>query len=95
MQTTATENKGIAELAQAIELYRKHFAGVDDAAETIAHWKDRLVQLIEERVFEKIESSGLSGASLDHLAAEVADRKIDPYAAVEALMARAGLGESR
>jgi hypothetical protein len=53
------------------------------------------VQLIEERVFEKIESSGLSEASLDHLAAEVADRKIDPYAAVEALMARAGLGEAR
>jgi LAO/AO transport system kinase len=96
VQTTATENKGIAELAQAIELYRKHFAGVDDARrKSIAHWKDRLVQLIEERVFEKIESSGLSGASLDHLAAEVADRKIDPYAAVEALMARAGLGESR
>jgi LAO/AO transport system kinase len=93
---TATENEGIAELAQAIELYRKHFAGVDDARrKAIAHWKGRLVQLIEERVFEKIESSGLSGASLDHLAAEVADRKIDPYAAVEALMARAGLGESR
>ena len=34
------------------------------------------------------------GAALDHLAGEVADRKIDPYAAVEELMARAGLGEA-
>jgi LAO/AO transport system kinase len=96
VRTTATENKGIADLAQTIDIYRKHFAGVDDARQkSIAHWKDRLVQLIEERVFEKIESSGLSGTSLERLAAEVADRKIDPYAAVEALMAGAGLGETR
>ncbi len=54
-----------------------------------------MLQLIEERVFEKIESSGLSGASLDRLAAEVADRKIDPYAAVEALLVGAGLEGTR
>src|SRR5271170_4061759 len=92
VRTIATENKGIAELAREIERFRQHSLGAEDRhAREIELWKDRLVQLIEERVFEKIESSGLSGASLDRLAAEVADRKIDPYAAVEALMARAGL----
>jgi LAO/AO transport system kinase len=96
VRTVAIENKGIADLAREIERFRAHFSPIRDGREkSIALWKDRLLELIEERVMLRLNQSGLTEESLTKLAREVADRKRDPYSAVDELLAAAGLGAVR
>jgi LAO/AO transport system kinase len=95
VRTTATENKGIGDLAAAIDQFHKHFSGPREARKkAIEHWKQRLLQLLEERLLERVAGERLTETVLAEMAAEVADRKKDPYAAVDELLAQAGLGAS-
>src|SRR3989442_385829 len=57
----------------------------------IEHWKQRLVELLEARLLERVLGSPQGEKTLHALAQEVAERKKDPYAAVSELLARAGL----
>ena len=92
LRTVATEGKGIAELAVAIEAYRKHFEGsAQRQANRVACWKQRLVELLQSRLLERVLGARVDEKELEGLAAEVADRKKDPYAAVNELLARAGI----
>jgi LAO/AO transport system kinase len=96
VRTIATENKGITELAEQIALFRKHFDQAEDRrARVIAHWKEWLLRLLETRLMERVVGAHLDEAQLEKLATEVAARKKDPYAAVNEILARAGLGETR
>jgi LAO/AO transport system kinase len=96
VRTIATENKGIAELGEQIELFRKHFDQADERrAREIAHWKEWLLRLLESRLMERVVGEHMNEAQFEKLAAEVASRKKDPYAAVNEILARAGLGEKR
>jgi LAO/AO transport system kinase len=96
VRTTATENKGIAELAEQIALFRRHFDQADQRrAREIAHWKEWLLRLLETRLMERVVGAHMNEAQFEKLAAEVASRKKDPYAAVNEILARAGLGEKR
>ncbi len=93
VRTIATENKGIAELAAQIDRFRKHFSfGLEARKKIIEHWKQRLLQLLAERLMERVVRGRLGEGLLQEAAAEVADRKKDPYAAVDEMLARAGLG---
>ncbi len=92
VRTIATENKGIDELAGQIESFRQHFASADGRAmKEVARWKQRLLQLIGARLMEHVVGERVGEAALDRLAEEVAARKKDPYAAVNEILARAGL----
>ncbi|MGA7855544.1 MAG: hypothetical protein WCA15_19660, partial [Candidatus Acidiferrales bacterium] len=62
-------------------------------AREIAHWKEWILQLLETRLMERVASSHLSEEKLEKIAEQVAERKIDPYGAVNEILARAGLGE--
>jgi GTPase len=96
IRTVATEGKGIGELAAQIALFRKHSAeATERRAREIALWKQRLLQLLEMRLVARVLGDSAGEAALDVLAAEVAERKKDPYAAVNELLARAGLGAKR
>jgi len=96
VRTIATENKGIAELAEQVELFRKHFDRADERrAREIAHWKEWLLRLLESRLMERVVGEHMDEAQFEKLAGEVAARKKDPYAAVNEILARAGLGEKR
>src|SRR5579864_5933138 len=89
--TVATENKGIEELAHEIARFREHCRGRKGARpREIALWKERLLNLLRERLMQSA-AVGLSDSILDSLAAEVAERKKDPYAAVNEMMERAGM----
>jgi len=92
IRTVATEGKGIAELAAAIEKFRRHFeaAGLRRAKQT-ERWKQRLLDLLEHRLMARALGDESGEAALEALAAEVAERKKDPYAAVDELLRRAGL----
>jgi LAO/AO transport system kinase len=92
VRTVATEDKGTEALAGAIagfrsrsELSRKW------EAKKVAHWKQRLVELIEARLLERVVGDPRGEEALEKLAAEVAERKKDPYAAVNEVLARAGI----
>jgi len=96
VRAIATENKGVSELGLQIALFRKHFEQAHERpAREIAHWKEWILQLLETRLMERVAGKYLSEKELDAIAAAVADRKTDPYAAVNEILARAGLGEAR
>jgi LAO/AO transport system kinase len=90
IRTVATENKGMNELAAAIERYRERFGNSAERQERkIEHWKWRLLALAGEAVLKRAVSGADGEAALNKLAREVASRAKDPYAAVRELLARA------
>ncbi len=92
LRTVATEGKGVSELAAAVEKFRARFAARNDgAARQAARWKKRLVELLQARLMDRVLEKYLADGALDTLAADVAARKKDPYAAVNEVLARAGL----
>lgn len=94
VRTVAIENKGTDELARQIALFREHFAHLKDRrSRELTYWKDWLLRLLEARLMERVVGAHLTEAQFEKLAAEVASRKKDPYAAVNEILARAGLGE--
>jgi LAO/AO transport system kinase len=91
IKTIATENKGIDDLAAAIESYRDFHFKADlgiDRRRAIARW--RILELLRERLVARTLASDSASETLDRLAEEVATRRRDPYSAVEELMERSG-----
>jgi LAO/AO transport system kinase len=87
VKTVATESKGIAELAAAIEKYREfhlHAKSGEGRRHAIARW--RILELLRERLVAQTLESDSASDNLDRLAGEVASRQRDPYSAVEELM---------
>jgi LAO/AO transport system kinase len=94
--TVATENKGIDELSRQIERFREHFHGKNERrAKEIALWRERLLNLLRERLVRRVVDKLATDGTLESLAAEVAERKRDPYSAVNEMLDRAGLGDKR
>lgn len=94
--TVATENKGIDELSRQIERFRAHFHGkTERRAKEIALWRERLLNLLRERLVRRVVDNLATDGTLESLAAEVAERKRDPYSAVNEMLERAGLGNAR
>ncbi len=94
VRTVATENKGIAELAGAIDKFRAHFESSGERRRKhIEHWKNRLLDLLESRLLERALGGAAGQRKLAALAEAVADRQKDPFAAVNEILASAGLSE--
>ncbi len=92
VRTVASENKGIEALAAAIADFRGHFQrSRERQVKKIEHWKQRLIELLEARLLDRVLGNPQGEKTLHALAEEVAERKKDPYAAVSELLARAGL----
>ena len=90
VRTVATENKGIGELALAVQQYREHFrAGTRHQDKKLGHWKRRLLALAEDMILRRTISGDAGEAVLDTLAREVAGRRKDPYAAARELLEHA------
>ena len=86
IRTTATEGKGVAELAAAMERFRARLESDGERrARALEHWKQRLVVLLEEHLLERALGSAEGKRALEALASEVAERKKNPYAAVREL----------
>ena len=87
IKTVATENKGITELASAIESYREfHFRSDlgNERRRAVARW--RILELLREKLVSRTLDSESASERLDSLADEVARRQRDPYSAVDELM---------
>ncbi|HXP22953.1 MAG TPA: methylmalonyl Co-A mutase-associated GTPase MeaB [Candidatus Sulfotelmatobacter sp.] len=87
VRTVATENRGVDELAATIERFRKHFESSGERRKKhIEHWKNRLIEMLESRLLERVLGGKNSEARLEELAAAVAERKKDPFSAVAELL---------
>jgi LAO/AO transport system kinase len=92
VRTVATEDKGTADVVAAIEKFRVHFAAVGRRnLKNVERWKQRLLELLQARLMERVAGQGLGEAALMALANEVAERKKDPYSAVSEILTRVGL----
>jgi len=92
VRTVATEGHGVAELAGAIESFRQHFEVASRRrAKQVERWKQRLLDLLENRLMERVVGDARGEKALESLAAEVAERRMDPYAAVSEILSRAGI----
>jgi LAO/AO transport system kinase len=91
VRTVATENRGIGELAATIDKFGKHFESSGERQKKhIEHWRNRLIEMLESRLLERVLSGKEGEARLRELAAAVADRKQDPFSAVTLLLEGGG-----
>jgi GTPase len=92
IRTVATENKGIDNLATAIAKFRTHFESSGARAKKhTEHWRNHLLELLESRLVERVLNAAGGEAALNQLAADVAERRKDPFAAVNEILAKSGL----
>ena len=90
IRTVATENAGIDTLAAAIEKFRAHFESSGEREKKHReHWKNRLLGLLESRLLEQVLHGPEGEKKLERLAAEVSQRKKDPFTAVNELLSAA------
>jgi LAO/AO transport system kinase len=90
VKTVATENKGLEELAAAVESYRDFQSGATEARGrrgAVARW--RILELLRERLLARALEVDGTRERLESLAAEVAEKRRDPYSAVDELLAGA------
>jgi len=92
VRTVASENKGIEALAETIAKFQKHFeTSGERERKHVEHWKRRLLGLIESRLVERVLGGAGGEARLSEMAKEVAQRKKDPFTAVNELLAKSGV----
>jgi len=87
IKTVATENKGIEDLSKAIESYydfqKKGEAGLE-RRRAIAKW--RLLELLRETLLAQTLNKNGTNEKLENLALEVAEKRRDPYSAIEEIL---------
>jgi len=91
VKTVATENRGVSELAAAIERFNQSQRGETMSGKrrrAIARW--RIIELLRERLLANAIGSPSTASALERLADEVASRRRDPYSAVDEIIQ--GLG---
>src|SRR5205814_7105711 len=89
VKTVAIENKGIQELAIAIEQsYDVQKNAPTSAARRTAIARWRILELLRERLVAQTLDGNSASQKLDKLAQEVAARSRDPYSAVDELLAK-------
>lgn len=86
VKTVATENKGIGDLAAAIERCREFgkSSSSNERRQAIARW--RILELLRERLVTEALKVDSASQKLERLSAEVASKQRDPYSAVEELL---------
>ncbi len=93
VRTVATQNKGIAEFAVAIESYavfRRTQAASLERRASIA--ENRLLELLRERLLRRVLDEALPEGELRALAEAVARRERDPYSIVEEISDKVKIG---
>jgi len=87
VRTIATEGKGVEDLSTAIDAYfayQTNGTGSKVRRQAIARW--RLLELLQERLLSDLLSRNGTSEKLDKLAMQIAEKKNDPYSAVEELI---------
>jgi LAO/AO transport system kinase len=94
IKTIATRGEGIAELVEAIGRHRVH-EKTTNAGRRRERSVYRFRELLSDRVLDHLERTVLAPGELSSIIERVAAREIDPYSAVNALLARIAPGPAR
>jgi LAO/AO transport system kinase len=87
IRTVATENKGIDTLVATVAKFRAHFESSGQRQQKhIEHWQNRLIEMLESRLLEKVLPGKQGEARLRAAAEAVASRRLDPFSAVSQLL---------
>jgi LAO/AO transport system kinase len=87
VKTVATEGKGVAELAAAITGYEQFLQQKDLLLKKkISGWRERLVEMLREKLLERLLSDHVGEEEIGRLAAEIAQHRRDPYSLVEEIV---------
>jgi LAO/AO transport system kinase len=87
IKTVATENRGLEDLAVAIDRSRKFLLTQSARSErrlAVARW--RILELLRDQLLDQALKANNANEKLDALAAEVAAKQRDPYSAVAELI---------
>jgi LAO/AO transport system kinase len=87
VKTVASENKGLEDLAAAIEhsqKFQRSQSASTERRQAIARW--RILELLQDQLLHQTLDKNNGNERLEALAAEVAAKERDPYSAVEELM---------
>jgi LAO/AO transport system kinase len=88
VKTVASEGKGVAELAAAIEQYEAYLKKENLLLKrNIQNWRERLVEMLRDAMLDKAQAL-LRDGDMSRYAAEVAEHKRDPYTLVEEIVRR-------
>jgi LAO/AO transport system kinase len=91
LRTVATTGAGLPELVAMIEVFREKTKDTQgERRRTRAEW--RLRELMGRRFMQYLEASVLGPGEFAAVLERIASREVDPYAAAEAIMARAVAG---
>lgn len=86
VKTIATESKGIEDLSKAIESYNEFLETGDNLERRKAIAKWRLLELLQEKLLADVLNKNGTSEKLEKLAQEIAEKKNNPYSAVEEIL---------
>lgn len=86
IKTVATENKGIEDLSKAIESYYEFQKKGENLVRRTAIAKWRLLELLQEKLLADVLSKNGTNEKLEKLAQEIAEKKTNPYSAIEEIL---------
>ena len=88
LKTEATSGRGIPELLETIEKFRKHTEATQGNRRRLrAEW--RLRELLGQRFLKHVEGTVLKAGEFDGFLERIAARELDPYSAVDEIFKRA------
>ncbi|HEX8287310.1 MAG TPA: methylmalonyl Co-A mutase-associated GTPase MeaB [Pyrinomonadaceae bacterium] len=86
VRTIATESKGIEDLSKAIESYNDFQKQGENLERRTAIARWRLLELLREKLLADVLSKNGTSEKLDELALEIAEKRNNPYSAVEEIL---------
>ncbi|HEY7547112.1 MAG TPA: methylmalonyl Co-A mutase-associated GTPase MeaB, partial [Blastocatellia bacterium] len=93
VKTIATEDSGVADLAESVRSYMEYVASMSDhgASRRVSVAHHRIIEMLRERLLRAALKKGVSEEELRSMAEDVAARRRDPYSVVEEIISRLGI----
>ena len=89
VQTVATRDQGIEEVAEAVETYRRFTSRETASRRRVFLYRQKVLEMIRDRVAERVVDD-LGPEDLDRWARQMANREVDPYTLVDRIFERSG-----
>ena len=86
LKTVALQGTGVAALVEAIESRREAALGADGEVRVRRRSRAQLLEILRDRLAVEVERRLAPTGGLDALAAQIAARRMDPYAAADAAL---------
>jgi len=87
LKTVATTGEGVAQLSAELDKFRASAAaGPLGLGRKREQWRARLIELLRERLFEKVVGERLRDGEIDARLEDILAHRTDPYTIVEALI---------